>query len=338
MKICVIIPYFGSVPENIDSFLYSASFNPQIDWLIFTDQSEHKFQEIPNVRIIASSFQEVRSRIQSVVGKKICLDAPYKLCDYKPLYGLAFQDYLKDYDYWGYGDLDVVCGNIMKFISKGLEDKYDRIGDLGHFTLYRNDKNINERYNLSIKDKHGNMYKPFSRVYKHSRGYAFDELGMRAIYKYYKFSTYTNEDLVNETKTGCLDLYSIDPRFRHTDGVFIWNMGKCLYYFIDSKTGDMKSHEFGYFHIAKRHHFSHYLHGKNDCFGVATDGYFKLDNSSNESVKFIMSINHSSFLDRLFYSIKSYFFSGDITFREIFGIHLPIFELYREIKNGTFRI
>lgn len=338
MKICIIILYFGNFPPYIDTFLYSASYNNKINWLIFTDQSTESLPNIDNVEFVKTTFENIKSRLESVVGKHIVLGTPYKLCDYKPLYGNAFSDYLNDYDYWGYGDLDVVTGNIMKFISPGLEQGYDRIGDLGHFSLFKNIPEVNNRYKLSVKDKNGKVVKLFDKVCSHSRGYAFDELGMRRIYNYYGFSTYKNADLVNETKTGCLDLYSIDSRFRSYDGVFVWCKGKCLYYYLTPGSLKLCFHEFGYFHFLKRHEFTHFLDYGVDCFGVTTNGYFPLMNVNEESIKKMISINHSSISKRLKYTLHSYFFSGDITFRKIFGIHLPVFEIYKEIKNHTLRI
>lgn len=338
MKICIIVPYFGTFPPYINTFLYSASYNKEINWLIFTDQSTENLPDIDNVKFISSTFDDVKLRIQKVVGKDIVLDAPYKLCDYRPLYGLAFSDYLGEYDYWGYGDIDIVCGNIMKFISPGLTEKYDRIGDLGHFSLYKNNSDVNNRYLLPIKDRRGKLFRPFDRVFRHSRGYAFDELGMRAIYKYYHFKTYKNRDLVNETKTGCLNLYSIDPRLRNFEGAFIWENGKCLYYYLDPKLRKLCYHEFGYFHLMKRHNFKKFLKKNVKCFGVSADGYHQIHELNTQSIRKIMQINHSNYNKRLVYMIHSYFFSGDITFRKIWGIHLPIFELYKEIKNHTLRI
>lgn len=337
MKLCIIVPYFGTFPPYINTFLYSASYNKKIDWLIFTDQSTDDLPNIGNVKFIKSTFEDVKARIQSVVGKRIVLDAPYKLCDYRPLYGKVFKDYLHDYDYWGYGDIDIVCGDIIKFILPGLRKKYDRIGDLGHFSLYKNNPDVNNRYLLPIKDRHGNKIRLFDRVYKHARGYAFDELGMRAIYKYYHFNTYRNKDLVNETKVGCLDLYSTDPRFCNLEGAFIWDKGKCLYYYLDSKKGQLCFHEFGYFHLIKRHRFTNFLNKKVECFGISTDGYHQMQSLTTGNVEQIMHKNHSSYCKRIGYMIHSYFFSGDITFRKILGLHLPIFELYGEIKNHTLR-
>lgn len=338
MRICIIIPYFGNFPPYINTFLYSASYNKEINWLIFTDQVTKNLPHVDNVKFIRSTFNDVKSRIQHVVGKNIVLDTPYKLCDYRPLYGQAFSDYLGGYDYWGYGDIDVVCGNIMKFISPGLKGKYDRIGDLGHFSLYKNNSDVNSRYLLSIKDNHGNILKPFDRVFKHSRGYAFDEIGIRSIYKYYHFKTYKNKDLVNETKTGCLDLYSIDSRLCNFEGAFIWNNGKCLYYYLDPKSGELCYHEFGYFHFMKRHSFTNFLKENINCFGITTNGYHQIDKLNSQNIRKIMQRNHSSYNKRLTYMIHSYFFSGDITFRKIWGIHLPIFELYQELRNHTLRI
>lgn len=338
MKLCIIVPYFGTFPPYINTFLYSASYNKEIDWLIFTDQSADDLPNVDNVKFIKSTFEDVKARIQSVVGKHIVLDTPYKLCDYRPLYGIAFNDYLYDYDYWGYGDIDIVCGNIMKFISPGLRKNYDRIGDLGHFSLYKNNPDVNNRYLLPIKDKHGNEIRLFDRVYKHSRGYAFDELGMRKIYKYYHFTTYRNKDLVNETKTGCLDLYSVDSRFYNFKGAFIWDEGKCLYYYLEPKDKQFHFYEFGYFHLIKRHKFTLFLDKNVKCFGLTTNGYHVLTDLNDDSIKTIIRDNHSSFYKRIMYMIHSYFFSGDITFRQIFGIHLPVFEIYGEIRNHTFRV
>lgn len=340
MKIGIIIPYFGRLPESINSFIYSASYNKEINWLIFTDQFTNDLLQVENVKFIKSTFKEIKNRINSVVNKKVVLDAPYKLCDYRPLYGEAFADYLYGYDYWGYGDVDVICGDLIKFILPGLKNHYDRIGNLGHFCLYRNDPEVNKRYLLSIKDDNGNDVRLFERVSNHSRGYAFDELGMQNIYRYYHFSTYTSNDLVNETKTGCLDLYSIDSRFLNYKGVFIWNRGKCLYYYLNPSSGQLNFHEFGYFHFIKRHNFTKFLNnvGNISSFAVTTDGYHEIADLSNNNIEKMMKLNHSTYEKRLIYWLNSYFFSGDITFRKILGIHLPFFELYREIRNHTFRI
>ena len=48
-----------------------------------------------------------------------------------------------EYDFWGYCDIDLIFGNIRKFITDDILDKYDKILSRGHFTLFRNKDSIN---------------------------------------------------------------------------------------------------------------------------------------------------------------------------------------------------
>lgn len=61
-----------------------------------------------NLKIVYMTLDNIRERIQQLFNFPIVLDAPYKLCDYKPVYGNAFKDYFEGYDFWGYADLDLV--------------------------------------------------------------------------------------------------------------------------------------------------------------------------------------------------------------------------------------
>lgn len=78
--------------------------------------------------------------IQKVIDFEICLESPYKLCDYKPTYGLAFKNWLKDYDFWGYCDLDVVFGNLRNYFTDEILKDSDRCLENGHISLWKNNK------------------------------------------------------------------------------------------------------------------------------------------------------------------------------------------------------
>ena len=102
----------------------------------FTD---NKVETIPgNLKVISTTFDALRHRIQSHFDFKICLPQAYKLCDFKPCYGEVFADFIKEYDFWGYTDMDMVYGDIRHFITEKLLVSYDRILSLGHFSLFRN--------------------------------------------------------------------------------------------------------------------------------------------------------------------------------------------------------
>lgn len=140
-KIVLFIPYFGTFPNYFQLFLNSCGRNETIHWIIFTDNdTEYKYPE--NVRRVSMSFSEIKEKIQKKFDFPICLKAPYKLCDYRPAYGLIFEDYTKGYDFWGYCDVDLLFGNLRKFLPDDLLVQYDKIGYLGHLAIYKNDEQM----------------------------------------------------------------------------------------------------------------------------------------------------------------------------------------------------
>ena len=56
----------------------------------------------------------------------INLRSPYKLCDLKPAYGYIFNNLLKDFDYWGYSDLDLLFGNLDELLKKINDNNYHK--------------------------------------------------------------------------------------------------------------------------------------------------------------------------------------------------------------------
>ena len=92
-RICLVIPYFGKLPNYFQLFLKSCSCNSDFNWIVFTDDVT-EFQYPPNVRRVIISFEELRKIVKSKFDFETCLDRPYKLCDFKPAYGLIFEEYL----------------------------------------------------------------------------------------------------------------------------------------------------------------------------------------------------------------------------------------------------
>ena len=117
-KIALVIPYFGKLPSYIDIFFKSLEFNKQIDVILFTDQDCN--YDLPNLIVYKTSFEKIKAKIQNKFPFEICLNKPYKLCDYRPSFGYVFDEELKDYEFWGYCDLDEVLGDIMYFLNDDL--------------------------------------------------------------------------------------------------------------------------------------------------------------------------------------------------------------------------
>lgn len=170
-----IVPYFtcgqGLLHPMTQLWLDSCKKNNTVDWLFFTDCDVSSFDVPSNVRIYKTTFADVKKRIQRIFDFEVCLNTPYKLCDYKPTYGEAFAEELRDYDFWGFCDIDLIWGNIRKFITDEILEKYDRVLTRGHCSLFRNEPEVNGEYRTL--DSKGCM--DYKTVFSTDRLWAFDE-------------------------------------------------------------------------------------------------------------------------------------------------------------------
>ena len=148
-SIVLILPYFGKWPIWFEAHLLSISKNESVNWLIFTD-CEIPDEYPSNIKFIYTTLEKLNDKINEVVGFSVPLSSR-KICDIRPAFGVVFEDYIKNYDFWGFCDLDIIWGNIRNFISDDILDNFDIISSRrnatsGHFTLFRNTIEINNLY------------------------------------------------------------------------------------------------------------------------------------------------------------------------------------------------
>ena len=123
-SIVIIIDYFGSLPTYFPFFLESCKWNPTINWLIHTDCVYSA--EIPsNVLIKHMSWDDYRQKVSTKLGITFLPRTAYKLCDLKPAYGYLWKEEIHEYDFWGFGDIDLVYGDIRNFYTNAILDGYD---------------------------------------------------------------------------------------------------------------------------------------------------------------------------------------------------------------------
>ncbi len=147
-KIVIIIPYFGQYPYYYRLVIKSMLANKTVDWLFFTDQEEP--EEKNNIKVIRCNLNDFNKLAEKKLSLTLNIKDPYKICDYKPAFGKIFEDYIKDYDFWGHADMDVIWGDIRFFIDKYL-NSYDIISAAkdriaGCFSLYKNTEQIKNLY------------------------------------------------------------------------------------------------------------------------------------------------------------------------------------------------
>ena len=141
----LILPYFGKFNNYFPLFLRSCGANPSFDFLIITDDA-NPYGYPTNVHVVRMTFDEFKTKAARKLGFEPCLPSPYKLCDFKPAYGLLFEEHLDGYDYWGHCDCDLLFGDLDSMLSPILERNYDKVFAAGHLTLYRNTSENNRRF------------------------------------------------------------------------------------------------------------------------------------------------------------------------------------------------
>lgn len=253
-KIVFIIPYFGKFNNYFQLFLNSCAKNKEIDWLIYTDdKSSYGYPK--NVNVKYTTFEDIKKLFQSKFSYKITLERPYKLCDYKPLYGYLFEDDIKEYDYWGHCDTDLIWGDISKFICKELKNNYDKLFFLGHCTLFKNSLELRKFFENNI-----NNNIRFKEVYANEKNYSFDEefknsinnifqnSNLKILLKEFEANIYmksSNFDLVKYDFSK--DRYYIEKKRK---SFFTYENGKVFQYYLENK--ELKREEFLYIHMQSR--------------------------------------------------------------------------------------
>lgn len=148
-SILMILTWFGPWPGWMRLFLESCRWNPTVDWLIAGD-APAPADAPPNVRFLTMSFEAWREMAAKRLGVTLAWREPYKLCDLKPAYAVIHADVVAPYDYWGFGDLDVIYGDIRRHydaetLSHDLVTTHDDVV-AGHFTLLRNEERMVRAY------------------------------------------------------------------------------------------------------------------------------------------------------------------------------------------------
>nr|WP_313952395.1 DUF6625 family protein [Accumulibacter sp.] len=149
-SICLVMPYFGKWPFWMPFFLQSCRFNPSVDWLFYTDCEP--LGDCPaNVRVVRMSFNDYCRKVSAKLDIHFMPTKAYKLCDIRPALGLIHEDVLQGYDFWGFGDIDLVYGDLRAYFTNERLQEHDlystharRIS--GHLCLIRNTLRMREAF------------------------------------------------------------------------------------------------------------------------------------------------------------------------------------------------
>lgn len=170
-SIALITCWYGEYPWYFPYFIKSCLYNPTIDFIILTDNTNTIPEKPENVKVIYKTLDEFKTNASEKLGFKIVIDTPYKLCDFKPAYGFLFPEIIAPYTFWGHGDIDMVYGDIRGFMTDELLDDYDLLTPredftMGTFCLYRNNEQMNTLFMQS---------RDYKLVFTNKEHFCFDE-------------------------------------------------------------------------------------------------------------------------------------------------------------------
>ncbi len=152
-KALLIIPYFGKFGPWFPIYLRSLAKQNTLDLLLITDAD---LTDLPgNVRLLKGTLSDLQAMAEEKLGTKVSLPTARYLCDLKPAYGRLFDTYLEGYEYWAFGDEDVIYGDLDRILRPLLDGRTDVLtadskGTLGHLTVLRNTKKLR---NLVFEDE-----------------------------------------------------------------------------------------------------------------------------------------------------------------------------------------
>ncbi|WP_428228614.1 DUF6625 family protein [Flavobacterium sp.] len=189
-SIAMLICYVGKLPWYFDYFAHSCRYNLDIHFFIITDDQSYSKEVPENIHFIYKTLAEINGIATSKLGFRTNIKSGYKLCDFKPVYGLLFSELIEEYDFWGHGDLDIIFGDIRKFMTEDILASHDLIAVrddylTGYFLLFRNNNQMRLLFTNS---------KDYKKVFSDEKHYCFDETN-------FSFTDFANELHYSEVKS-----------------------------------------------------------------------------------------------------------------------------------------
>ncbi|MBW3078678.1 hypothetical protein KIH76_05530 [Bifidobacterium sp. 81T8] len=206
------------------------------------------------------TFDQFKCLASAKFDFPLALDNPYKLCDFKPAYGYIFESYISDYDFWGHCDIDMILGNLSKYLTDKILNEYDKLFCLGHMVLYRNTFENNRVFMTEYKGS--DLYR---KVFSDTKIQWFDEewkndSNINRIFLSQGKRVYQKDFSANFSilPTNFVRVfYRVDTDGRGgyekdlcEDPLYYWDRGHV--YRISKKNGELRKDEFIYMHLQKR--------------------------------------------------------------------------------------
>eukprot|EP00603_Paraphysomonas_imperforata_P013152 CAMPEP_0114481768 /NCGR_PEP_ID=MMETSP0104-20121206/17868_1 /TAXON_ID=37642 ORGANISM="Paraphysomonas imperforata, Strain PA2" /NCGR_SAMPLE_ID=MMETSP0104 /ASSEMBLY_ACC=CAM_ASM_000202 /LENGTH=221 /DNA_ID=CAMNT_0001657395 /DNA_START=96 /DNA_END=757 /DNA_ORIENTATION=- len=174
--------------------LHSARHNPEVRFTLITNLNEtHESWERvfgdmtkpSNVIFAPYTFEMIVREINKdnvgLGSTPIMIKNPYKLIDFKPMYGKIFQKELAGYTHWGWFDLDIHLGDVKRSYECDYHEEdfisYDNTRVHGPLMVNRNTEFVTTFYKNVL------LYPDVFSMLQGARAILFDEVFMPHLIK-----------------------------------------------------------------------------------------------------------------------------------------------------------
>lgn len=243
-SILLIVPFFGSLPPWSELYFRSCAANPTVNWLLVSDHVFDQGSLPPNVRSRRTTLAALKQQIDAIVGFETVLPTPYKLCDFRPLYGVLFAPEIQGFDFWGHCDIDVVFGDLRRFLPEATLSAHDKVLIHGHLSLYRNNDAANNYFRLEAP---GLSYR---EVFTSSESRAFDEFGgVKPLLDHHHIEFFRNDRCIADIDP-CTYKFNVLWSHNYRRQCFYWEAGRLFRAFWTGTSYGRD--EYAYIHLQKR--------------------------------------------------------------------------------------
>jgi hypothetical protein len=117
LVVCTV--FFGPLPPWLPITLHSMAANDRVDFIVVGDAPPPSVLP-PNVRFETIAYTAMQARLTQLTGRSVVYTNTYKANDIKPLLPALYPEAIRGYEWWGWADLDVIFGDLLKFVELAL--------------------------------------------------------------------------------------------------------------------------------------------------------------------------------------------------------------------------
>lgn len=115
-KVLIITVWLGDLPSYFRLWLHGVRHNPAVNWLLATDAAVSE-ELPPNLTAMQTDAADIAARIRDRCDVDLSGGfTPYKICDFRPMFARVFAEHVGGYEFWAWGDMDVLYGDLTPIV------------------------------------------------------------------------------------------------------------------------------------------------------------------------------------------------------------------------------